>query len=112
MHYPPGMSTPVKPPYSVRQVFVCTNVRDPQWGKPSCGRNGAIELRERLKKTVKERGLKRQVLVTQSGCLDHCPQTGCTVAIYPENEWAVVECTPEEEEALLARILEGTTPPT
>lgn len=106
------MSTPVKVPYSVRQVLVCTNVRDPSTGKPSCGRNGAVAFREKLKHAVKARGLKRQVMVTQSGCLDYCPTEGCTVAIYPENEWLLTDTGDADAEALLARILEGTTPPT
>ena len=100
------MSTPVPPPYSLRQVFVCTNVRDPATGKSSCGANGAIAFREKLKHAVKARGLKRQVMVTQSGCLDYCPASGCTVAIYPENTWSIVEMAEVER---LDQILEGTT---
>lgn len=103
------MPTPVPPPYTVRQVLVCTNVRDPATGKGSCGANGSAAFREKLKHAVKARGLKRQVLVTQSGCLDYCPATGCTVAVYPENRWYLAEM--DEVDAVLDQILEGTTPP-
>lgn len=101
------MAQTIPPPFSLRHVLVCTNVRDPAKGKPSCGLNGAIAFRERLKHEVKARGLKRTVMVTQSGCLDLCPQTGCAVAIYPENEWLHSGTDEADAEALLARILEG-----
>jgi (2Fe-2S) ferredoxin len=72
--------------------------------------NGATGFRERLKKTVKERGLKGKVLITSTGCMDYCPAQGCTVAYYPENEWAIVEVSAEAEEEVLARALAGPTP--
>ena len=66
-----------------------------------------IAFREKLKHAGKARGLKRQVMVTQSGCLDYCPASGCTVAIYPENTWSIVAMA--EVDDLLDQILEGTT---
>jgi predicted metal-binding protein len=104
------MSRVVKPPYTVRQVLVCTNLRDPSTGKPSCGMNGGTALRERLKKTVKERGLKGRVMVTGTSCMDFCPAQGCVVAYYPENEWRIVDTAPEGDEAILHRALEGEDP--
>ena len=101
------MPRPVKPPYSVRQVLVCTNVRDLSTGKPSCGRNDSVGFRDRIKALVKARGLKGQVMVTGTSCLDYCPAQGCTVAFYPENKWAIVEISPASEEAVLARALAG-----
>ena len=101
------MPRPVKTPFRVRQVFVCQNRRDPETGKASCAMNGSVEMRERLKAAVKERGLKGQVMVSGSSCLDHCPPQGCTVAIWPENAWMIVEPGGEDEAALLARIVEG-----
>ncbi len=101
------MLRPVKQPYSVRQVLVCTNVRDPSTGKPSCGMNDSAGFRDRIKQLVKARGLKGQVMVTGTSCLDYCPAQGCTVAFYPENKWAIVDISPESEEAVLARALAG-----
>lgn len=69
-----------------RMIFVCTNVR--QDGRVACanpGRSGA-EICERLKDTVKARGLKRKVRVTRSGCMDLCSQ-GPNVAVFPDNVW-------------------------
>lgn len=103
------MPVAVKPPFSVRQVLVCTNVRDPASGKPSCGRNGGIELREKLKVAVKKLGVKGQVIVTASGCVDFCPASGCAVGMHPENEWSVQETDEAAGDSLLERILQGTT---
>lgn len=97
----------IKRPYEVRQLLVCANLRDPSTGKPSCGQNGAQALVEELKKTVKARGLKGRVVVTKSGCLDICPEKGCIVAFNPGGEYFHVDTTPEEAEALLAKLTEG-----
>lgn len=101
------MSRALRPPYRHRQLLVCTNARDPATGKPSCGQNGGGALRERLKKVVKERGLKGQVMVTGTSCMDVCPTEGCLVAFYPENLWEIVDAAPAGDEALLARLVEG-----
>lgn len=99
------MSRALKPPFTTRQVLVCTNLRDPATGKPSCGMNGGGALRERLKKAVKERGLKGTVMITGTSCLDVCPAQGGIVAFQPDNEWVLTETGPEVDEAILARAL-------
>lgn len=101
------MLKPVKAPYTARQLLVCTNVRDPSTGRASCGAHGGIELRERLKHAVKARGLKGKVMVTGTSCLGHCPEAGCTVGLYPEGEWWVMDIGPEDEAEVLRRITEG-----
>ncbi len=100
---------PVKRPYEVRQLVVCTNQRDPSTGKSSCGQNGAEALLGQLKKAVKERGLKGQVLVTKSGCLDICPDRGCIVGFHPEGAFFHEECDAEAGERLLQRLSEGVS---
>jgi predicted metal-binding protein len=97
---------PLKRPWQKRHLLVCTNARDPATGKPSCGMNGSNALRDTLKKTVKERGLKGTVMVTGTGCLDVCPLEGCTVGFYPEAEFFVSPTGEAGAEALLARLLE------
>jgi predicted metal-binding protein len=94
---------PLKPPYMVRQLLVCTNVRDPATNRPSCGRNGGIELRERLKAEVKAAGKKGEVMVVGTSCLGFCPKEGCTVGFNPDNTWFVV--MPEEEDHLKEKLL-------
>ncbi len=79
------MSEKKSVPYR-KTVFVCTNVRE--GGRAACanpGRGGA-ELCESLKNAVKKAGLKGQVRVARSGCLDLC-EKGPNLFIYPEGEW-------------------------
>ena len=66
-------------------LFVCTNVRE---GKPACGNADkcGLALHAALKEEVKKRGLKEQVRVARSGCLDRCAQ-GPNVFAYPSGEW-------------------------
>ena len=69
-----------------KTVFVCTHSRED--GRISCanpGRDGA-NICEALKNAVKEAGLKKQVRVARSGCLDLC-EKGPNILLYPENEW-------------------------
>lgn len=68
------------------QVFVCTNVRagtDPL--RSACGAAGpAVFVAAR--NAVGNAGRVRDVWVTRTACLGHCPQRGCAVAIHPGNE--------------------------
>lgn len=97
---------PVRPPASLRHLLVCTNVREPGSPKPSCGRHGGIELREELKRAVKERGLKGALKVTASGCLDFCPNEGVALGFYPENTFYVVDPVADRD-AVWAKLIEG-----
>ncbi len=96
---------PVKTPYARRQMLVCFNSRDPATGKPSCGMNGGAQLRDYLKKTVKERGLKGDVIVTGTGCIDICPAHGCAVAFQPDGEFFVSDTDEASAEALIAHLV-------
>jgi (2Fe-2S) ferredoxin len=69
-----------------KTVFVCVNNRED--GRVSCaggGRDGE-KICEALKHAVKDAGLKKQVRVARSGCLDLCEQ-GPNLFIYPEGRW-------------------------
>ena len=75
-----------KPTPYRKTVFVCTHSRED--GRVSCanpGRDGE-KICEALKHAVKEAGLKKQVRVARSGCLDLC-EKGPNVFLYPDNEW-------------------------
>ena len=69
-----------------RHVFVCTNQRPEEHPRGCCDASGAVELLFRLKKLMKERGLKGPQRVNKSGCLDHC-EHGAVVVVYPEGVW-------------------------
>jgi (2Fe-2S) ferredoxin len=59
-------------------VFVCCN--------KTCDPGGQEELRSRIKKELKRRGLKPRVRANSCGCLDQC-ELGPTVVIYPQGIW-------------------------
>ena len=85
-----------------KTVFVCTNVRD--GGRVACGNagRGGLELCEALKHGVKKLGLKGQVRVARTGCLDLCEQ-GPNVFLYPEGEW-LSGLKPQDAEGILKKL--------
>jgi len=72
--------------YFKQHVFFCTNQRSD--GRASCQDHNAQEMRDYLKKKVKEAGLAGPggVRVNNAGCLDRCGQ-GPVLVIYPEETW-------------------------
>lgn len=85
--------------------IVCTNDRGAESLKPSCCQRQGLEVYQRLKDLVRERGLRETVLVTRSGCLRHCSR-GVTVVVWPGNHW-YGGVTPAAVEALLEAELAG-----
>lgn len=69
-----------------KTVFVCTNTRAD--GRVACANpgRGGERICAALKEEVKKAGLKGQVRVARSGCLDLCAQ-GPNLFIYPDGEW-------------------------
>ena len=82
-------------------VLVCANERPPGAPKPSCGHQGASELRDWLKHQLKADGSWGRARVVESGCLDVC-MTGVTVVI--NGQTRLVLDPSAEREALLAEI--------
>jgi len=72
--------------YFKHHVFFCTNARVD--GRASCQDHNAQELRDYLKKRVKEEKLagRRGVRVNSAGCLDRCGK-GPVIVIYPDETW-------------------------
>jgi len=60
-------------------VFVCTSGE-------YCPHDGAAEIHRLLKEGARARGLKHEVRVNKSGCLDQCGN-GPMVVVYPEDVW-------------------------
>lgn len=73
-------------PLPVRHVFICGNLRPAENPRGSCGAKGSDAVRAALKQAVAERGLKPQVKITQTTCLDQC-EHGISVVVYPEQVW-------------------------
>lgn len=73
------VNAPPERPYE-RHVFVCTD-------GPWCPKDGpAAEVRAILKAGVKEAGLRDEVRVNKSGCLNQCGH-GPMLVCYPEGVW-------------------------
>lgn len=66
-------------PYD-HHVFVCTV------DNPTCGGQGSERVRRALQHQVRERGLRRSVRVSASGCMSVCAE-GPVVVVYPEGVW-------------------------
>lgn len=83
-------------------VLVCTNARRPDDPlRSGCGASGP-EVFATLKRATA--GIASRVWVTATGCLGHCPRSGCAVAIHPRNEH-LVEVVAEDVPAVLAQAL-------
>ncbi len=64
-------------------VFVCINERDPAHPRPSCARNGALDVFHALR-DEQGRRLATNVKVMYSGCMEAC-MVGPVVAVFPDN---------------------------
>ena len=69
-----------------KHIFVCENVRPKDHPRGCCSEKGSRELRQILKKRLKELGLNTLVRANAAGCLDAC-EFGITVVVYPEQVW-------------------------
>lgn len=88
----------------LRQIFVCTNRRaDDDPLRSSCGAVGP-GLYVALKSAVLRSSVGRDVWVTATGCLGHCPRRGGSVVIHPLNEHLV-----EVDASDVAAILQAAT---
>jgi (2Fe-2S) ferredoxin len=67
-------------------LFICTNERDKDAARPSCGGEGGGKLKGAFKDAIKDAGLKGAVRANESGCLDQC-EHGPVVVVYPEAVW-------------------------
>ncbi|RJQ45083.1 MAG: (2Fe-2S) ferredoxin domain-containing protein [Nitrospiraceae bacterium] len=65
-------------------IFVCTYDRKRE--KKSCADHDVKTVRDRLKQEIADRGWKKQVRVSQSGCLGPC-DLGPNVMVYPQKIW-------------------------
>jgi (2Fe-2S) ferredoxin len=69
-----------------RHIFVCENVRPPGHERGCCSEKGSLELRQALKKSLKAKGLGKEVRANAAGCLDAC-EFGPSVVVYPDAVW-------------------------
>jgi (2Fe-2S) ferredoxin len=68
-----------------RLLFVCVNRRPDGAPKGSCAARGSVEVHEKLKATLKERGLASvEARACTSSCLDTC-WVGPSIAVEPDH---------------------------
>ena len=67
-------------------VFFCTNQRDD--GAKCCGASGGQEMRDHLKKQVKQLNMNGEgkCRINSAGCMDRCDE-GPVLVVYPEAVW-------------------------
>lgn len=67
-------------------VFFCTNQRDD--GAKCCGASGGQEMRDYLKKKVKQLNMNGpgKCRINSAGCMDRCDE-GPLLVVYPEVTW-------------------------
>lgn len=88
-------------------IFCCTNRREPGHKRGSCAEKGSDELRDYLKKRVKELKLQLpKARVNAAGCLDRCELGPCFV-IYPEGAWYRCETKEDIDEMIEKHLLGG-----
>jgi (2Fe-2S) ferredoxin len=72
-------------PQRKRYLFVCVNRRPDGSPKGSCAARGAVELHDKLKGMLKQRGLAEvEARACTASCLDTC-WVGPVIAVEPDN---------------------------
>jgi len=69
-----------------KHIFICENKRPEGHPRGCCAEKNSPEIKELLKKRIKELGLNASVRANSAGCLDAC-EHGITIVIYPEQIW-------------------------
>jgi (2Fe-2S) ferredoxin len=87
-------------------IFVCINERDKSASRPSCGANHGKKLRSALKDAVKSAGLKHQVRINETSCLDQC-EHGAVAVVYPDEVWYGFVHLKDVEEIVQEHLLNG-----
>lgn len=90
-----------------RHIFVCENQRPDDHPRGCCQAKGSSEIRENMKKRIKELGLNSSVRVNTAGCLDAC-EFGPSIVIYPEQIWYGGVKQEDIEEIIQSHIINDT----
>ena len=87
-----------------KHIFFCTNLRNE---KISCGSHKSQELRNYMKKRVKELAIKK-VRINSSGCLNRC-KLGPIVVSYPEGKWYKISSKEDVDLFIEELLIKGQT---
>jgi len=86
-------------------VFCCTNKREPNHSRGSCGQKGSEELRDYMKQKIKEAAIP-STRVNNAGCLDRC-ELGPCIVIYPEGIWYTIKTKADVDEIITSHLQQG-----
>jgi (2Fe-2S) ferredoxin len=67
-----------------KHIFICTNQKVE--GKACCGEARGMELVNKFKEVLREKGLQGKIRAQRSGCIDAC-SNGPALVIYPEGTY-------------------------
>jgi (2Fe-2S) ferredoxin len=67
-----------------KHIFICTNQKAE--GKSCCGEVRGMELVNKFKEVLREKGLQGKIRAQRSGCIDAC-SNGPALVIYPEGTY-------------------------
>ena len=87
-------------------VFCCVNERPESAVRECCKRKKSLELRNYMKKRVRELKLEKKIRINQSGCLDKC-ELGPIMVIYPEGVWYSFKNSQDVEEIIKSHLTNG-----
>jgi len=87
----------------LKHVFVCVNEREEP--RACCSRVGGMNIYDKLKLFVSQKGLVGTVWITKVKCLGFCNNVGTTLVIYPEQEF-YMEVKEEDLDQIYNKLLE------
>ncbi len=94
-----------EPLFYKAHIFCCTNQRAPGHKRGCCADKGAEDLRNYMKKRVKEADIE-DVRVNTAGCLDRC-ELGPCIVIYPEGVWYAPKNEADIDEIISVHLQQG-----
>jgi (2Fe-2S) ferredoxin len=87
-----------------KHIFICANQKAE--GKACCGEVRGMELVEKFREVLAEKGLKGKVRAQRSGCLDACSK-GPALVVYPDGTYYGGVTPADVERIINQHIIEG-----
>jgi (2Fe-2S) ferredoxin len=87
-----------------KHIFICANQKAE--GKACCGETRGMELVEKFREVLAEKGLKGKVRAQRSGCLDACSK-GPALVVYPDGTYYGGVTPADVERIINQHIIEG-----
>ena len=88
----------------LKHVFVCVNEKG-DVSKDCCAKVGGLNIYDKLKQFVAQKGLTGHIWITKSKCLGFCNAVGTTIVIYPEQEF-FTEVTEKDLEEIYGKLIQ------